>query len=107
MQKLEDTCELPKRKKLRSNTNPESSRALDQEDTVQVGHDILYRPGTLSYILLSVFIKSDLEHAQPSPKNLTSNSLLWSSYKNRTAVDKLSSVVKPIVLIALLIFLQN
>ena len=35
------------------------------EDTVRVGYDILYRPGTFSYILMSVFIKSDLEHARP------------------------------------------
>jgi hypothetical protein len=34
------------------------------EDTVRVGYDILYRRGTLSYILLSVFIKSDLERAR-------------------------------------------
>ena len=33
--------------------------------TVRVGYDILYRPGTFSYLLLSVFIKSNLEHAQP------------------------------------------
>ena len=38
------------------------------EDTVRVGYDILYRPGTFSYILLSVFIKSNLEHARPIAK---------------------------------------
>ena len=37
---------------------------LSLEDTVRVGYDILYRRGTLSYILLSVFIKSDLERAR-------------------------------------------
>jgi hypothetical protein len=38
------------------------------EDTVRVGYDILYRPGTFSYILLSVFIKSNLEHTRPIAK---------------------------------------
>ena len=41
---------------------------MAQEDTVRVGYDILYRPGTFSYILLSVFIKSNLEHARPIAK---------------------------------------
>ncbi len=41
---------------------------LVQEDTVRVGYDILYRPGTFSYILLSVFIKSNLEHTRPIAK---------------------------------------